>query len=459
MYLNDTEVESFIREGFYGGRNEIFIPGFNGECWSQDINSAYPYQMITNKFPVGKAIKIYGKPTKLNFGFIYAKVSYYPDKTEKQIIPVLPIYDHVLKKLIWPIGSFTGTWFSEELNYAEQNEYIIERLQGVEYDKSNNLFKRYVDYYYNKKIECSKNKDIPGKYLAKLKLNALYGLLALKSEYIDAEIINNLDITDDPFISNTKPLDDNGNWSLILKHNYASIKGYESAEYKKLFSKKYVISPSVINKINKDNRINSVQVSASITSYARIELHIIMREIICNGGKILYVDTDSIYSTNPINYSRIGNEIGKLSQSKIKEFYASNNKMYSYINEKGELETFAKGLKNNTAIGKLQKQLVKGEISLVISEEILFARKMFVNIFLERKDKQTKLVYSKRNVIKYEPVINKVYQVKITNKGGCTYLIDKEKFSKEWYETSPLIYKNIQVKLKQNLLIKILKLC
>jgi DNA polymerase elongation subunit (family B) len=98
------------------------------------------------------------------------------------------------------------------------------------------------------------------KQIGKNNNNTFYGRLGMNPEKLNEEIISNL----------------------------KDIKKYE-----KIVEKNNVY----VGYFKKEKTISNVSISASITSKARIKLYRGMQEVMKNGGRILYVDTDSIIAS------------------------------------------------------------------------------------------------------------------------------------------------------------------
>jgi len=80
------------------------------------------------------------------------------------------------RKTITPVGSWTGTYFSEELKKANQLNYKFEIIRGFLFKKEN-IFKDFVKFFYAMKEKNEKNSAYY--IIAKLMLNSLYGRFGL----------------------------------------------------------------------------------------------------------------------------------------------------------------------------------------------------------------------------------------------------------------------------------------
>lgn len=173
-------LEGCVRDGYYGGRTEVFQPLlFNG--FHYDVNSLYPYVMKVNKLPWGQARYHEGDKARNIFKYWYnykqgagfLKVDIHIPETLH--IPPLPAKR--LKKLMFPVGRLTGTWTFEEIELALEVGCKIEKIYHcVYFEKTDFIFKDFVSYF----EEIKNNSDGALKTFAKLMQNSLYGKFGMK---------------------------------------------------------------------------------------------------------------------------------------------------------------------------------------------------------------------------------------------------------------------------------------
>ena len=179
------EIEYKMREGFYGGRTEVFtpvLPSANGEIvgYHYDVNSLYPSVMISNDFPIGypeyedipRLIKHNWEKwldRKNGLGFIKATVFVPP-----QAIPPLPAK---MGKLVFVSGFMRGTWTYNELEYAVTNcgVEIVEFHEQIHFKKTHKIFKNFVTFFYDMKVQGKKEGNASLTAFSKLMLNTAYG--------------------------------------------------------------------------------------------------------------------------------------------------------------------------------------------------------------------------------------------------------------------------------------------
>ena len=108
--------------------------------------------------PTGKPVFIAERhmhtyPFKKLFGFfkvtVYAPTHLYT--------PLLP-YRNPSGRLVYPLGSFTGVYFSEELKHYVKYGYKYKVHSGYHWPESQRTqaFKGYVEGLYSKRLEASK---------------------------------------------------------------------------------------------------------------------------------------------------------------------------------------------------------------------------------------------------------------------------------------------------------------
>src|SRR6202030_2879352 len=103
-YINKIYLFNFIKQGYYGGITEVYIP-YGKDLLYIDINSLYPFAAL-NSMPGTECNYIEsfednGLDLDKLFGFFYAKV-----KTNDSYIGLLPVY--LDNRLIFPNGEFYG---------------------------------------------------------------------------------------------------------------------------------------------------------------------------------------------------------------------------------------------------------------------------------------------------------------------------------------------------------------
>lgn len=307
--MNRNE-DTFVRESYYGGATD-FYKKHGKKLYYYDVNSLYPYGML-NAMPLD-FIKIHEEINDINsfFGFIECIVT-----TPKDLkIGILPVRDE--GKTIFPLGTWKGTYFSEEIKECMKYGYEFKFIKGYEYSKYY-LFNDYINHFYNIKKNSIGNE----RFIAKLNLNTLYGYFGRKLDLIETVNINideleHYSVT--RVIKSIMQIDDN--YVTLLLHSN--------------------INTDILSAVNRDigslefkkNQFSfiksNVAIASAVTSYARI--HMIPFKI---NGDVYYTDTDSIITATKLDDSLLGKDIGfmkdELNGLLIEEAYFLGIKQYEY---------------------------------------------------------------------------------------------------------------------------------
>ena len=161
------------RDAYYGGRVEVFkkaLPS-GASATLYDVNSMYPWAMIQEQ-----PIKLVGYKTGKNYipnlnciGFVKCRVEVPHDIH----IPVLPYRQ--AGKLIFPTGTFHGTWTTVELKRALSFGVHITRHYESVWFQGGYPFLSYVRELYHYRNKGAANWDVVMDVIAKLLLNSFYG--------------------------------------------------------------------------------------------------------------------------------------------------------------------------------------------------------------------------------------------------------------------------------------------
>ena len=392
--LKKVDIDMFLypKEAFFGGRTEAFkLSCFtsenNGEEGMEmgpmaydDIISLYPHTMWNYDYPIK-----HGKLITQDFGsldeyFGIVKVSILPPKN--LYLPVLPMHCGKHKKLLFPLcaacaANFSvepcthsdkervmrGTWFSEEIQLALEHGYELVKIHSVLHfeERSQELFKGYIQCFYKKKllsskvnfktdtefdnyirevkiregIELSRGEfhENPGlRSLTKLMLNNLWGRYGMRLNLPQTEFTTEF--------ARILLLDNDPTWEItgvnVVSENIAQL------NYKR-------VSDEFIPMRDDTN----IFIAVATTAWARIRLY---RELTKLKNRAIYCDTDSIIyeeSKNPTENLSRGNFLGDMS-SELKEndpivnFVSSGPKSYSFICQSGSATVKLKGFTMNS---------------------------------------------------------------------------------------------------------------
>jgi len=170
------------RQSYFGGRCECFFIGkpAKGVYYKVDVNSMYPFVMRSNDYPIR-----YIKPGKdVKAEAIARAAPLYCYVAECEIKTPIPVYPYRRDgKLIFPTGRFITTLTTPSLLYGIKHGHVKRVLKLACYKKAV-IFKRFVDYFYNKRMEFFKSGNMAFSLVCKLLLNSLYGKFGQKTSII-----------------------------------------------------------------------------------------------------------------------------------------------------------------------------------------------------------------------------------------------------------------------------------
>lgn len=345
-----------IKQSYFGGVTEVYKP-YGKDLIYYDVNSLYPYSAL-NSIPGRLCIYMedYGiAGLDLNdlFGFFYCDI-----ETDDNYLGLLPVRH--LKGVIMPIGKWSGWYFSEELKFAESNNYKIKVIKGYNFNKQDNVFNQYV--YDLFKIKSTNSGHI--KTIAKSLLNNLLGRFGMDINKPITQLVNNETLMDiqSTRVYNSPPIQITENDTLISYYPDISKEICES--HGKDYFKVYTSSKGKTDMENdKEFRDVSITTAAAITSYARIYMSKIKLDILNKGGNIYYTDTDSIVTDIPLDSNLVGNKLGQFKLvDEIKEAYFITSKTYCLIlkNKNKSIVIKVKGAYNGSLSLSDFKELYNG---------------------------------------------------------------------------------------------------
>jgi hypothetical protein len=306
--LNKND-DNFIRYSYFGGATD-FYKAHVKNLYYYDVNSLYPYAMLK---PMPYKIKKFHNDLskfKLDdfFGFCLVEV-----ETPNTLKPLLPYKDN--NKTIYPIGKWSGVYFSEELKALTKYGYKFKLISGYEFYHTY-PFKDYIDHFFTKKKKSTGSL----RYIAKLHLNMLYGIFGRKINLIETVNVNNEDIINYAATHIIRGIikinDDMSTLLLDTNINHDILLGLNS-----------ILKTNIKNNFHfvKSN----VAIASAITSYARIYM---MKFKLDDG--CVYSDTDSLITTNKLSDEFLGDDIGlfkdELKGNFIQEAYFLGPKQYGY---------------------------------------------------------------------------------------------------------------------------------
>lgn len=337
IYLSKGKLEKFIRRSYVGGIVDVNINYTDFLTYKYDVNSHYPNAM-KNPMPGGRPRISSEKNIERIFGYVEAIVEA-PSEIDLKTA-ILPIKFEGETRLFR--NTVKGVWFSEELKMAVNYGYKIKKIINcIQFDKVYNTFDKYVDDIYKLKCEADENKNFVKRFIFKLLLNSLYGILGLKQRSFKLSLIEDKYIKKLLHTENSDILFKCNNYNLVRSSGPLDPEIIKIMDDEKLYS-------SVNNKFNAPNpwgsSSSSVQYSSAITAYARMYLNQFknMPDNLYLGG-----DTDSVILSKPLNPIFVGKNLGKFKlEYIIKEGFYLSKKFYLINTVNNEIIIKAKGINN-----------------------------------------------------------------------------------------------------------------
>jgi hypothetical protein len=277
------------------------------------------------------------------FGFLEATVQAPPS----EYIGLLPI--RMGGRLVCPVGSFKGFFFSEELRFALANGYTLDNIyEAWGFQKGVNTFKALIEQLNTMKVKAQEEGKPVLRNIAKLLMNSMYGRFGMHVDHIIHEI--------------TTAKQAQTIWSSYEVISCIPFQGgLQLISYMPRISDDSILSKPLSKGIKGIKLSNprpgqtNVPIAAAVTAYSRM---------IINGFKLLcqeqnieifYSDTDSLVTKQALPDVYLDSAaLGKLKlEHKIKEGYFVAPKIYWLETEEGEEVTKCKGYP-----GKLTKDQI-----------------------------------------------------------------------------------------------------
>jgi len=149
------------------------------------------YILANAQVPTGKIIKFQGDISK----HMPDKLGYYLLEVTAPDNLIHPIIQYPIKSnsyrvdaMVSTLGSWKMVIYSEELKNALNYGYKFNILEGIIFEKQENIFKEYVNYMYNLRKQFPK--DNPLNLIAKLLMNSLYGRFGMDDNHPVHKVIS-----------------------------------------------------------------------------------------------------------------------------------------------------------------------------------------------------------------------------------------------------------------------------
>ena len=286
---------NFEREGYYGGRCEIFRRGLL-EVSSYDVNSMYIAIMRDCDIP-NPSRAHHLKDERKILSLLYDNEHLMIDCdvfVPEGIVGLLPFRDSIDKKLIFPTGSWRGVFTAIELRAAMRYGAQITHVhRALHYPKSEKYFSEFAEMTLNGRAEAKRNGDEALDLLYKHYGNGLYGKFGQRN-IIGGQYVRLSQFTGD--LEGLRIVPGAGDYWVELP-----VTGYE------------------------DSWHTFPVICATITSYARAKM---LDALMANETSIVYCDTDSIKVIGKVQGIPISNKPGDWGFEYTKEQWFYGPKIY-----------------------------------------------------------------------------------------------------------------------------------
>lgn len=252
------------REAYRGGRCECFYIGVVPEntIYNLDVNSMYPFVMLSYDYP-NRHVFTGGNCSLQALKCLMDQYLVIADAEFEISEPAIAVKG---ERLIFPVGHIRQCVTSPELDYIIKNGKLI-KIHAVSCYEHVPLFRDYITYFYNKRLEAKSQGNRVEELFYKMLLNSLYGKFGQK-------------------VHKLEPL----NADLPLTKNF----GYYYN--KELGRKAYVIKIGnkwYISEPDYEGYNSMVAIAAFVTSYARMYLWSMIKK--AGIENVYYCDTDSLF--------------------------------------------------------------------------------------------------------------------------------------------------------------------
>jgi hypothetical protein len=292
--LSNTQYE-ISREGYYGGRVEVFrTRASSGQRY--DRNSSYPAALTRARLPVGA--RVMSRAWESAEGTVWARV-----RVRECVAPPLPV--RLPGHVVFPSGVFDGVWTCRELRSAiATGDARIIRVHGARVARhSEPLLRDWCLRVWKERVNRPSWST-----LLKLLANSLTGKLAQRPER--EELVFCKEGEEPEGASPIGPARDGGRWYAVSR---VAVPDCARPEW-----------------------------AATLTAEARESL---LAQLVSVGDDAVYCDTDSVYALDGAHVRDVGAELGQWKhEGPMRDWRAEAPKVYAYKNENGSTKVRAKGM-------------------------------------------------------------------------------------------------------------------
>jgi len=313
---NNAEAIALERQAYKGGRVECFRLGEfkDGPYTVVDVNSLYPFVMRDNLYPC-KYVQQEHYPTVSEFADYlkdYSVVATVLLDTDS------PVYAVRGNRTFFPIGRFTASLCTPELEYAQAHGHLVKVIHAVLYERAD-LFSSFVDSFYAMRLRFKSEGIDEYVELCKKILNSLYGKFGQKAEEWTK-------ISDCP--------GEEDRYELLI---YADKPGAHSVRY---------LMGQCFELTRFDESYDSFPaIAAHVTAYGRLVLWHLMET--AGSGNYFYCDTDSLI-VNAKGLRRLRQSMSDTDLGKLKVVETMNRMaIYGLKDYETGTKIVTKGIRSN----------------------------------------------------------------------------------------------------------------
>lgn len=338
----------FARDAYFGGRVQLLRP-WSAHGWEFDVNSMYPSRLANCALPVGDPTLVWGSDAKESFRMLEPGCYMANVTVPKMHLCPLPV--RTGERVIYPYGSFSGTWCLPELEAAAFLGCEIDVKQALVWPAERVIFKDWIDKLFDIRLSAPGGKKGPLGTFIKYYMNSLTGKFGAKP-IVQRIIVN----PDEP-----------------IEEHLCRCKGKCSGEcgcWEPIDDAGYIVG-------QKSFRIEPcahVEWAAYLTSQARVEWLTQALSLGDGGLSMVYGDTDSLFSERELTRN-IGKGLGQWSSDgEYSHFVGIAPKVYSF-ERAGSVKLKAKGVpltRMKDAPESIKEATRRAERQRIISGESLY---------------------------------------------------------------------------------------
>ncbi len=308
---NHTGALTLEREAYFGGLTDCFRVGKftapDGETFHKlDVNSMYPHVMRELEYPVDLVdymseefceeqptaklvahLRERSGPGRCIIARVTVNV---PESSRDGAVPAYTDTTIGHKTLMYPTGEFVTTVTTSELLSA-LNAGVVTKVHAAAFYRAERIFHRYVDFFYNKRLEYKAEGNALWELLSKQFLNSLWGKFG-QSNY-DWE-------------STDVQLDNEGIELITVLNEDNTVS--TNRVYRRLGTKTEVRSDS-----KSESYDSCPSIAGHVSAYARHKLRSLRRT--AGLSECYYADTDSLFTTET-GYMRL-REAGEIDDKRL----------------------------------------------------------------------------------------------------------------------------------------------